>query len=94
MQIVEDTPTSCLFRRERRCPLARQPHAHLCVGLPGPVSPAKTKSVSAGIVQTDLLPRDFSVMVETLLVMHWMAESYPAHCARGTGTLLTGSESF
>lgn len=48
MQIVEDTPTSCLFRRERRCPAARQPHAHLCLGLPGPLSPAEQDAASRG----------------------------------------------
>ena len=40
MQMVEDTATSCRFRRERRC-CPRQLHAHLCLGLdslPSPVT--------------------------------------------------------
>lgn len=40
IHMVEDTPTSCLFRRERLCPGALQLQAHLCRGCTSPAPPA------------------------------------------------------
>lgn len=84
MQIVEETPTSCLFKRERRCPPARQPHAHLCLGLPGPVSPAARIHMAIKIMQPDLALERFQELQASL--MHPLVKSCPRRC---TGVLLS-----